>query len=218
MPHFTNVDNFLTFKSPDGSQEIALSLKRRNFVKKADEITMILNELQERTEVLCTAKQFEDRHQLIHWYTRVVNNHLIEFNLENEYPALTDGEQEQIDNMCDAFAKDMMSNKVVNHCIHKYVEEKYVNQLDNITANSVKKVHDVINEGAKPIYNKRSDIIKHVCETEGKSLAEKQNNLTRKIIHKQRNIQQETISKINIKAKIQIQKAKIKVLALTGMK
>lgn len=93
-----------------------------------------------------------------------------------------------------------------------------VNQLDNITANSVKKVYDVINEGAKPIYNKRSDIIKHVCETEGKSLAEKQNNLTRKIIHKQRNIQQETISKINIKAKIQIQKAKIKVLALIGMK
>lgn len=93
-----------------------------------------------------------------------------------------------------------------------------VNQLDNITANSVKKVYDVINEGAKPIYNKRSDIIKHVGETEGKSLAEKQNNLTRKIIHKQRNIQQETISKINIKAKIQIQKAKIKVLALIGMK
>ena len=91
-------------------------------------------------------------------------------------------------------------------------------QLDNITANSVKKVYDVINEGAKPIYNKRSDIIKHVCETEGKSLAEKQNNLTRKIILRQRNIQQETISKINIKAKIQIQKAKIKVLALIGMK
>lgn len=91
-------------------------------------------------------------------------------------------------------------------------------QLDNITANSVKKVYDVINEGAKPIYNKRSDIIKHVCETEGKSLAEKQNNLTRKIILQQRNIQQETISKINIKAKIQIQKAKIKVLALIGMK
>lgn len=93
-----------------------------------------------------------------------------------------------------------------------------VNQLDNITANSVKKVYDVINEGAKPIYNKRSDIIKHVCETEGKSLAEKQNNLTRKTILQQRNIQQETISKTNIKAKIQIQKAKIKVLALIGMK
>lgn len=132
MPHFINVDNFLTFKSPDGSQDIALSLKRRNFVKKADEITMILNELQTRTEVVCTAKQFDERHQLIHWYTRIVNNHLTEINLENENQALTAAEQAQIDEMCDAFAKDMMSSKVVNHCIHKYVEENYVNQLDNI--------------------------------------------------------------------------------------
>ena len=59
MPHFINVDNFLTFKSPDGSQDIALSLKRRNFVKNADEITMILNLFQTRTEVVCTAKQFD---------------------------------------------------------------------------------------------------------------------------------------------------------------
>ena len=93
-----------------------------------------------------------------------------------------------------------------------------VNQLDNITANSVKKVYDVINEGAKPIYNKRSDIIKHVCETEGKSLAEKQNNLTRKAIHQQLGTQKEIIVQTKIKSQIQIQKAKIKVLSLIGMK
>ena len=95
--------------------------------------------------------------------------------------------------------------------------EWVANQLDNITANSVKKVYDIINEGAKPIQKKREHIIKNIAESTGKTLAVKQNNLTRKIIHKQLGTQQEVITKITIKAKIQIQKAKIKVLALIGM-
>ncbi len=96
--------------------------------------------------------------------------------------------------------------------------EWVANQLDNITANSVKKVYDIINEGAKPIQKKREHIIKNIAESTGKTLAVKQNNLTRKIIHKQLGTQQEVITKITIKAKIQIQKAKIKVLALIGMR
>lgn len=96
--------------------------------------------------------------------------------------------------------------------------EWIANQLDNITANSVKQVYNVINEGAKPIYKKREHVIKNVAESTGKSLAEKQNNLTRKAIHQQLGTQKEIIVQTKIKSQIQIQKAKIKVLSLIGMK
>lgn len=118
---------------------------------------------------------------------------------------------------------DVINDYVTTHSskVIQYIgagPEWIANQLDNITANSVKQVYNVINEGAKPIYKKRAHIIKHVAESTGKSLAEKQNNLTRKVVHKQLGTQQEVKTNVKIKSQIQIQKAKIKILGMLGMK